>query len=124
HTKKKQPNPYFGSLVARLKAHGVEADGEHGYLSILGSFRGDVYDIVHVHFVADSPLDFLDEFTRLAWHRLLGSRIVKTCHNIRPHAARHPRLAFWFERLVNGVADHVIFFTDEQRKDFCAHYRF
>jgi glycosyltransferase involved in cell wall biosynthesis len=122
HTISKQTNPYFGSLVEGLNSHGVEA--EHGYLSIRGSLSGLRYDIVHVHFVSHRPLGFLDEFTRLAWYRLLGSRIVKTCHNIRPHSTIHPRLAYWFERVVSRIADHILFFTNEQREEFCAYYRF
>src|SRR2546427_5612734 len=122
HTVTKQRNPYFGSLVAGLKSHGCKA--EHGYLSIRGSLRGQRYDIVHVHFVSDRLLGFLDEFARLAWYRLLGTRIVKTCHNIRPHSTHHPQLAYWFERIVSRFADHIVFFTNEQRKEFCSHYRF
>src|SRR5216683_6241881 len=99
HTISIQINPYFGSLVAGLKSHGCEA--ENGYLSIRGTLRGQRYDIVHVHFVSDRPLPFLKEFAKLAWYRLLGSRIVKTCHNIRPHSTLHPRLAYWFERIVS-----------------------
>jgi glycosyltransferase involved in cell wall biosynthesis len=122
HTINNQMNPYFGSLVEGLKAHGIEADGEQGYLSIRHSFSGRGYDIVHVHFVSDDPPGFLDELARLVWYRLRGSRIVKTCHNIRPHSSLHPRLAYWSERIVSHLSDHMIFFTDEQRKEFCSYY--
>ena len=122
HTTNNQRNPYFGSLVKGLKSHGIEIDGENWYLSIRRSLGGQRYDIVHVHFVSDNPLEFLNQLARLVWYRLRGSRIVKTCHNIRPHSSLHPRLAYWFERIVSRFADHMIFFTDEQRKEFCCHY--
>jgi beta-1,4-mannosyltransferase len=121
HTIRKQINPYFGCLVNGLKLRGIEA--EHGYLSILGSLFGRRYDIVHVHFASDSLLQFLDEFARLVWHRLLGCRIIKTCHNVRPHSSINPRLAYWFERIIGRLADHMIFFTDGQRKEFASYYR-
>ena len=122
HTTTKQINPYFGSLVQGLKSHGIDIDGEQGHLSIRHSLRGRGYDIVHVHFAADSPLGFLDELARLVWYRLRGSRIVKTCHNIRPHSSLHPRFAYWSERILAGLADHIMFFTDDQRKAFCCYY--
>jgi glycosyltransferase involved in cell wall biosynthesis len=117
-----QGNPYFGDLVDGIKARGVHS--ETGFLSIKGSLRGTRYDVIHTHFLHDSPLWCVDDLARLAWYRLLGSRIVKTCHNVKPHSTGHPWVAYLAEAIVNRVADHVIFFTDGQRQEFCEYYRF
>ena len=124
HIVRDNVNPYFGTLVRGLRDSGLDVKDYDGYLSIRQPLRGARYDVVHVHFVPDRLRPFLDAFIRLAWYRLLGSRIVKTCHNIRPHSTLNPRLAFCFERLACYFANHVIFFTEEQRQEFVAYYGF
>src|SRR5262245_55895996 len=107
HNLARQTNPYFGDLVDRAKARGVNS--ETGFLSFKDSLRGTRYDVIHTHFLHETPLGCMDDMARLAWYRLLGSRIVKTCHNVKPHSTPYPWVAYLAESVVNRLADHVIF---------------
>jgi glycosyltransferase involved in cell wall biosynthesis len=75
-----------------------------------------------VHFISHAPRVFAEQLFRCAFYRLFGSRIVKTCHNIRPHTSEKAMSFFLCEKIFSSFADHIIFFTEGQYQEFCQFY--
>lgn len=127
HLPQNKLNPYFETLARLIsEKQGFQVDAHTGYLSIKQAIGGKRYDLIHVHFIpgSQSILKFLWYLSRILLYKALGSKILKTCHNIRPHSHHKSSGNYYAERIFAKITDHMLFFTEGQYAEFCEYYKY
>ena len=129
-------NPYQTNLAVELAAAGesVATGASGGLFPILRSLRahGDV-TVVHIHWLApylfgeSLPQTFvktLSTLIQLLVVRVLGVRVVWTCHNVRSHESTYPRVEHLFKRAFvgTGLCDGVFVHCEAVKDDLVEAY--
>lgn len=129
-------NPYQSNLRAELEALGerVVLARDRVFFPILGPvIDRDGVTVVHVHWfdaylLSDSLpktlLRALSMLFELLVVRLLGVSVVWTCHNVRSHETRYPRVEYVFKRIVVGTSlcNHVFVHCEATKDELVATY--